>query len=176
MTVSENLIDDRNEQTTVAQRAFRILVGRWRLDRTIPGVASLVGQAVFAPTGNALSPLRYQERGDLRLNAGGTYAATRRYLYRLMGERIVIEFADRPNRGAALHDLSFNPSPNGAAVLVARHRHSCWPDNYDFEMTIRGNDRLETRYRIVGPRKNYEMHTIYDREPARIPDPGQMDL
>ena len=175
MTISEGLIDDWNRRETVAQSVFCILAGRWRLDRIIPGVASLAGQAVFAPTGNVSSPLRYHECGDLRLNAGGTYAATRRYLYRLMGERIVIEFADRPNDGAVLHDLSFDPSATDAGVLVAKHRHSCWPDNYDFEMTIKGNDRFETRYRIAGPRKNYEMHSIYDREPARLPDSVRLD-
>jgi hypothetical protein len=160
MTISEERFDDWNRRETVAQRVFRTLAGQWRLDRTIPGVASLIGQAVFAPVGGAASPLHYEECGDLRLNAGATYASTRRYLYCLMGERIVIEFADRPNRGAALHDLSFDPSATGAGVLVARHRHSCGPDNYDFEMTIRGNDRLETRYRIVGPRKNYDAHHL----------------
>ena len=162
-------IDHQNARKTAAQRVFRILVGRWRLDRTIPGVASLIGQAVLAPAGGVVSTLRYEERGDLRLNAGSQYAAERRYLYRLIGERLVIEFADRPNRGAVLHDLSFKPSPNGAGILVARHRHWCAPDSYDLEMTITGCDRFETRYRIAGPRKNYEMHSIYGREGAGSP-------
>jgi Family of unknown function (DUF6314) len=148
----------------VARRVFSILAGRWQFDRIVPGVASLLGQASFAPVGRTPSSLRYKEQGDLRLDAGSTYAAACRYLYCLLGARIVIEFADGANRGAVLHDLSFAASRIDARVLVAHHRHSCWPDNYELAMRIAGSDRFETHYRIAGPRKNYEMHTVYERE------------
>jgi hypothetical protein len=141
---------------------FEVLVGRWRLQREIPGIARFSGEADFAATGSS-AVLAYAEFGVLAMTSGHNAPASRRLLYCRIGDQLAIKDDDARRRGALLHLLAFARPSCGTAWLVASHRHRCGEDAYDLEMRVLAPDRFETRYHVVGRRKNYRMFTVYKR-------------
>jgi hypothetical protein len=146
--------------TNVNATIFELLVGSWRLNREIPGIASFSGRAEFCATKES-GVLAYAESGHFAFQSGYNSAASRRLRYSLIGGRIAIKDDDGIRRGVTLHLLNFVQTGAGA---VAQHQHVCGRDVYDIVMTILEADRFETQYRVVGPRKDYWMLAVYRRD------------
>lgn len=147
---------------TVGAQILQDLRGAWILRRDIrPAVAHLCGNAVFAPAGEGA--LAYRERGILTLADGGEFSANRQYRYRLIEERIVVEFADGPDIGKQFLSLRFSPTDS---VLEASDVHICGDDTYRATYRILGPAAFEVLIMVQGPAKAYELVSRYCRPPC----------
>ena len=124
--------------------------GRWSLTRAIDdrhgGQGHFVGSAVFTPDGRGLD---YAETGTLSLAAGGSFAATRRYRWQAKGAEIAVFFED----GKFFH--RFTPSSTAAAT------HFCDPDDYGVDYDFSDWPKWQSRWTVLGPRKDYTMVSCY---------------
>lgn len=138
---------------------LRQFSGAWILRRYIqPGGAHLYGDAVFAATGE--DELAYRESGMLTLADGREFSAYRRYLYRLSGERIIVEFADGPEIGNPFLSLSFSRTVRG---MEASDVHTCGNDTYHATYSILGPTAFDVMIKVHGPAKAYELISKYYR-------------
>ncbi len=145
--------------------------GRWSLRRDIVDMragqhATFRGHAVLSPLEDArpdyarpdnarpdYARLDYAEEGVLQIGAGPALHATRRYLWIFDAQGVAVCFAD----GAPFH--RFMPRVSGAGT-----DHPCGADlyrvRYDFdEWPV----SWLAVWRVVGPRKDYEMTSVYER-------------
>jgi hypothetical protein len=109
----------------------------------------LHGTAAFIPDGHGL---RFMERGLLVLPHARTEA---RQDYRFVIESIdtfSVFFAD----GRFFHRAAI-------AADVACVTHDCAPDAYRGRYRFRSPDRWSLSWRIIGPRKNLVISTIFSR-------------
>ncbi|GAA4668796.1 MULTISPECIES: DUF6314 family protein [Amycolatopsis] len=137
------------------RRLFAALPGEWALSRELPGLGSMTGTARFRPAGPDL--LHYREDGVLTLAGGSSHEVFREYHYRLEEGQIRICFAE-PGPPRTFHVLRLAETP-GAATDV----HLCGQDTYVGEYEFPGEDRFTVRMRVTGPKKNYSIHTVYER-------------
>ncbi|GAA0613701.1 hypothetical protein GCM10010174_34170 [Kutzneria viridogrisea] len=136
------------------QRLFARLPGAWTLDRRLPGVGRMTGQARFHQVDPTL--LHYWEGGRLTFDNGQTHEVSKRYHYRLENEQIWVCFAeDGPPR--VMHVLRF------ADATTASDVHLCGQDTYTGHYEFAGADRFTVRMRVIGPRKDYSIHSEYRR-------------
>lgn len=131
-----------------------LLVGEWRLDRTVSDGGDMVGRASFTPT---LEGLRYRESGRLRLEDGKGYDFERRYLYRISGLRMDVYFDEKLPR---LFQTIRLAQING--ISVGEGFHSCPPDIYRSRYWLEeGVVRIE--HVVSGPRKDYTISSTLTR-------------
>lgn len=129
--------------------------GRWSVTRQIiqadGATAAFDGTALWSWQDGAEEPtLEYSETGTLRLSGQPPMQAERRYLWRSGPS---VWFTD----GRFFHAV---PPGGGTA------HHQCDPDSYavtyDFSRwTGRGVPEFSTRWAVTGPRKAYQMDTLY---------------
>ncbi|GAA4006023.1 hypothetical protein GCM10022247_29700 [Allokutzneria multivorans] len=137
-------------------RLFRSLRGKWALARAIPGTGSVTGTAEFRPLRPDL--LLYREEGRLELGTGQHHDVSREYHYLLEHDRIRVCFVEPPEFGRTMHTLRLD----GAE---ASDEHLCDQDLYTGHYRFDGPDRFTVDMRVRGPKKDYSMHTTYDRLP-----------
>ncbi|QFU08994.1 hypothetical protein PARPLA_01871 [Rhodobacteraceae bacterium THAF1] len=129
--------------------------GQWVLARKIVHsdgrVATLRGRAAFRAEGPTLV---YEEAGTLKMD-GTTLEARQSHLWRADGNRIHVSFAD----GRPFHSFAL-----GLADAAARH--DCPPDIYDVSYDFSGWPQWRSRWVVTGPRKGYELISIYARDAA----------
>ena len=128
--------------------------GQWQLSRAITEAsgskASFSGQAWFTPEGAGLG---YREEGVLQLPGQTPIRAERRYLWQAAPEGgIAVLFSD----GRPFH--RFDPGQ-----ARPEDRHYCDPDIYDVVYDFDRWPEWRSRWRVTGPRKDYEMTTQYWR-------------
>ncbi|MEL6958502.1 MAG: DUF6314 family protein [Pseudomonadota bacterium] len=135
-------------------RSLTDFLGRYAVSRTIED--HLTGQKTLfeghAEIAGSKERASYTEVGTLRMGAQ-SFAAERRYEWRVAGDRIAVLFDD----GRPFHD--FDPSTGGQAT-----EHLCGQDlyrgGYDFsEWTC-----WAVTWDVKGPRKDYRSVTWYVRE------------
>ena len=124
--------------------------GDWQVSRRIEDTLSgqdgrFTGVARFERDGVGL---RYSERGVLELG-GASMEAERVYLWRASGDGIEVLFDD----GRAFHLI------NGSSEAA----HWCDPDQYDVTYDFAGWPKWSSRWRVLGPRKDYVMVSDYRR-------------
>ncbi|RYH03300.1 hypothetical protein EU805_06145 [Salipiger sp. IMCC34102] len=129
--------------------------GDWRLarlidDRLAGQEGRFEGRARLTAAGDGA--LAYVESGTLHLGAAPPLQAERRYIWRAQDGRIAVFFAD----GRTFH--SFRPTGEGAGT-----DHPCGADFYRVAYDFNDFPRWTTRWRVSGPRKDYEMRTTYLR-------------
>lgn len=129
-------------------------IGTWRLERRIDdklagAVLHLTGEAVLSPEADGLI---YNEQGELRLAGGQMVRSSRSYRWRSEGGRIAVTFED----GRPFHQ--FDP-----AAQTAEAQHWCDPDDYAVRYDLADWPRWQTRWRVLGPRKDYVMTSRYVR-------------
>ncbi|MCA8869940.1 MAG: trigger factor [Rhodobacteraceae bacterium] len=129
--------------------------GRWRLTRDITDHRNqqrgqFTGEAVFSPEINGLS---YMETGFLTMAGQVPLKATRQYLWQEINGRINVRFAD---------DRPFYDFLPGQGEVAAQH--FCQPDNYRVAHDFRNWPEWHSRWQVEGPKKRYEMHSIYRRD------------
>jgi hypothetical protein len=129
-------------------RQFADFLGQWRLARTILPAAGpearFEGAAVWSEDG------AYAERGLLQIEGQVPMTAERRYHW---DADLNVYFED----GRFFHRVP----PEGGET-----GHWCDPDQYDGAYDFAQWPRFEVRWRVLGPRKNYEMISQYCREGA----------
>lgn len=129
--------------------------GKWRLLRDIMDYygqqqGQFSGDAVFSPETNGL---RYLETGFLTMKQQVPLKASRQYLWHEVEGRIEVRFADgRPF-------YQFSPGQGRVAA-----EHFCAPDNYRVTHDFGNWPEWHSHWRVEGPKKRYEMHSIYHRD------------
>ncbi len=143
-----------------AASAARLFAGRWSILRNIYDVDSqwagrFDGTAVFSPApGEAGATLDYHEAGELRFAGLVAYHATRDYRWRFRdGNAVEVDFDD----GRPFHGFVLGP---GRATA----RHHCEPDQYDVVYDFSRWPEWQSEWRVVGPRKDYRMVSLYRRQ------------
>jgi hypothetical protein len=132
------------------------LLGAWGVERRLvdrrSGVTgTLAGRAEFLATADP-AVLRYEERGELRF--GGHRGPARRTLlyHEMPGGAAEVRFAD----GRAFYRLDLHSGH-------WTERYGCGRDQYVVSFLVRGPGRLEERWQVTGPRKDYDSVTTLTR-------------
>jgi len=127
--------------------------GTWRIDRVIKGrpmAGTLTGTAAFQR--EAGQGLICREVGQLTLESGQIFPATRGYHWRAEAARIIVDFEDN----TPFHDFT----PSGISFA----RHNCAPDTYDVTYDFTAWPNWTATWEVSGPQKAYRMHTRFGRE------------
>ena len=147
---------DARRATTYLEEAmlYMFLRGFWQIKRDISYERSkrarVEGYASFAE--HAKAELFYNEHGTLFLS-GAEYTCSRTYLYRF-GEQISIFFPENPPR------LFMMLREQGKHFCG---EHDCCQDRYMATYTLYHDHCFCIEYRVQGPKKAYEMKTLYWR-------------
>ncbi|MEM7319371.1 MAG: DUF6314 family protein [Pseudomonadota bacterium] len=128
--------------------------GRWHLSRRIDD--QLSGQVITGEGAAVVSSVQssycYDEELTLQTAGQRPMAAHRRYVWRPSGCGVTIWFED----GRFFHDLKLSETHPKA-------HHDCAPDIYDVAYDFSAWPIWSVTWTVVGPRKNYVMHTAYRR-------------
>jgi hypothetical protein len=133
------------------------LTGRWALERSIDGQGSMRGEASFEPASDDW--VHYGEEGELRLENGQRFVATRRYRYRGLPAGFAVFFSETPGR--LFHQVSLVRGSDGELRGAARHR--CARDLYVTDYLFAPDGQFCVRHRVRGPRKDFTISTRYRR-------------
>lgn len=131
------------------------LSGHWQIHRTIQDwrlsvTGELRGHADFSA---AAESLLYHERGHLSFGMhNGPAEQHYRYEFPNGNERAVVRFRD----GRTFHELDLS---QGQDSLF----HACDPDQYEGCIVALDQGRWQSRWKVVGPRKNLEIVSLYTR-------------
>jgi hypothetical protein len=143
-------------ETRLGGGTLAFLRGAWSLERRLvdhrSGVrGSFTGEAEFLATADP-AVLRYEERGELSFG-GHAGPARRSLLYRARpGGAADVCFAD----GREFYRLDLHSGQ-------WTERYGCGPDEYLVSYLVRGPARLEERWQVTGPRKDYDSVTTLHR-------------
>ncbi|MEL7133072.1 MAG: DUF6314 family protein [Pseudomonadota bacterium] len=129
-------------------RVLADFAGQWAVARTITpddgAAGQFTGHAVWVEQG---SDLLYTERGTLQIAGAPPMHAERRYVWT---PDLHVFFED----GRFFHSV---PAAGGGT------QHWCDPDQYKVIYDFSGWPAFQTRWRVDGPRKGYDMTTLYRR-------------
>lgn len=137
----------------------RRLQGVWTLDRTVDDRPLLTGRATF--TAMDAGHLAYVEHGQMRLPDGRELEATRRYEFQPTPTGFAVFFAETPPR--LFHTVALQPAGDR---LVGHASHLCGADNYVSGYEFRDDGTFVIRHKVIGPRKDYRLDTLYRRDPS----------
>lgn len=132
------------------------LSGNWSLDRLIIDRARRTsgryrGEAKFSPSG---PDLLYEETGTLILGGHrGQAEQTYRYDFPDGNRRALVRFGD----GRPFHDLDLSSGQD-------RKHYRCPPDLYEGVFVALGPAAWKTEWKVTGPRKDYDLVTMYSRQ------------
>ena len=132
--------------------AIEDFAGPWRLTKEIRDRLGPEGRfAGLARVHQVEGDWRYDEAGQLKLAGAGPMSAERRYLWAPLPGAVAVAFDD----GRPFHEI-----PLGGGVAV----HDCAPDRYEVSYDFGGWPLFwEARWRVTGPRKDYDMVCSYRR-------------
>ena len=132
------------------------LAGRWGLERRIEGHASMKGTTDFSWREDGR--LSYLERGVLQLVTGDEFETHRRYLFEQRADGFVVHFAEDPPR--VFHKITLEEK---RGTLFGEADHLCNHDLYQSSYEFHLDGSFSIRHDVYGPRKDYEMVTVYRR-------------
>lgn len=135
---------------------FDRLEGVWRLDRTIPGQATMRGRADFRRDGG--DRLRYREEGRVELASGQAFDGHREYLFERAGDGFSVFFAEQPPR--PFHRIAI---VRAGDALEGSAGHLCAADQYDSRYRFLADGTFVIEHRVQGPRKDYLSRTVFTR-------------
>ncbi len=115
---------------------------------------SLNGTANFE-TGDGKTIL-YKENGQYRI-AGKPQSFYQNRIFMLGDDCLLIFKEDH----SPLHEFALSDQPTLPQKLT--HMHQCANDQYFVTMTFCSLKNFSTFYQIIGPHKNYSIHTDYER-------------
>jgi len=137
-------------------QVFDHLEGRWRLDRTIPGQATMRGEAEFRRLPNGR--LAYREQGRVELANGQAFDGHRDYVFAHSDGGFSVYFAEAPPR--LFHRIAL--AREGDA-LEGSAGHLCAADQYHSRYRFLADGRFVVEHRVSGPRKDYLSRTVFTR-------------
>jgi len=132
----------------------KYFVGSWRLERKIIDLRQqkqmgLLGRAELKQSEGIY---KFFETGDLDTGQG-VFKATQEYFWQFIGpDNIHINFTD----DRLLVSLKFTNN-------IANGYHFCSPDQYDCDFEILDNNSYASKWRVIGPAKNYQINNLYLR-------------
>ena len=136
-------------------QAFDFVCGIWRLERDIPGHASIRGTAWVRELGSDAA--RYLERVTVHTAEGARLNGEQRYRFERRENGFAVRF---DATGALFQELRFNPSAVGAP-LVAESEHLCGADLYRSRYLLGPWPCFVVEHRVYGPRKDYTSRTTF---------------
>lgn len=136
---------------------FGALVGEWRFDRVVTGIAEMTGTARFIK--RADGGLDYLEAAQLRLASGRELAASRAYVWRAHPRGFDVCFAEPAlalfqavRLRSAGADLLSNPAP-----------HLCAADHYLGHYAFLADGSFVIEQQVEGPAKHHAITTRFRR-------------
>lgn len=135
---------------------FDRLEGRWRLDRSIAGQATMQGQAAFGRVG--ADRLHYREQGRVVLASGQAFDGHRDYLFERGEDGFSVLFAEEPPR--LFHRIVLART---ADAIEGAAGHLCAADQYDSRYRFLEDGAFVIEHRVRGPRKDYLSRTVFTR-------------
>jgi hypothetical protein len=133
------------------------LLGTWRVERWIDDalggdVGTFHGTATFVTEGSDDPRVRFDESGVVRFGDYSGRASRRLFFSEGLGSLIDVSFAD----GHHFIDLDLREG-------TSKDHHQCASDGYDVTTIMIDNDRIEERWRVRGPAKDYVAVTLMTR-------------
>jgi len=149
-------------------RSLADFAGDWHFRRLVTGadgsvMAEARGELRLLKAGAGLIA---EETAEVTMPGGSRLRAERKTLWREDGQLVAVDFAD----GRPFH--RFDPRLDAPVDL-----HLCDPDRYEVRFDLAAFPRWRTVWRVMGPRKAYEMVTDLARDPEALavrPDSGQI--
>ncbi len=135
---------------------FHHLEGFWQFCRTVPN-GSVIGTARFTKQGS--EELYYREEGRMTFLNGSSHRVYREYVYKLEKGVISVFFYEKPLR--LFHHLEVADASD--YPITARGVHLCGCDQYDAIYQFEGPDKFSLKYLIQGPKKDYSIFTIFEK-------------
>ncbi|MGH3732031.1 MAG: DUF6314 family protein [Acidimicrobiales bacterium] len=132
------------------------LLGAWNVERSIDDTFSgdagtFHGTATFVREDDD-SRVRFDETGFVHFGEYSGRASRHLYLTRGSGSSINVRFAD----GHHFITLELHEG-------FSRDHHQCQDDGYDVTTVVLSDDLIEERWRVRGPKKDYEAVTLMTR-------------
>lgn len=155
-------------KTAEVANVFDWVQGSWTFMREVPGYASVRGEASVTLEGEDAA--RYEETAMVSLVYGGTMKASQCYLYRRLALPVhgfEVRFCET---GDLFERLEFRGEAGGG--LRARAKFLCGDDVYESEYAVDAEGRLVVEHVVRGPRKDYRVRTVYERQLGRGVLPG----
>jgi hypothetical protein len=143
------LLAGRNTFYVRGVTTLDFLLGTWSVERWIDDalsgeVGSFRGTATFVKAGDDDPRVRFDEAGVVRFGEYSGRARRRLFYSPGRGSLIDVSFAD----GHHFIELDLR---EGSST----DHHQCASDGYDVTTTVIDRDRIEERWRVRGPTKNY---------------------
>jgi len=137
-------------------RSLDFLIGTWSVERRIDDalsgdVGTFEGTATFVREGDD-PRVRFDEAGVVRFGAYSGRASRRLYFSERPDSHIDVRFAD----GHHFIELDLGAGSS-------QDHHQCARDGYDVTTTVLDDNRIEERWRVHGPAKDYEALTLMTR-------------
>lgn len=138
------------------------------MQRKISSGETYNGSVEIVDKGSGILGLR--ESGVLRLGSGESLSASRHWLWRLTGDVVFEVFFDEdpPRSYHAVHLQEHMDGWKGSAD------HLCVDDRY-LGAYLFTNDRIVIEQSIKGPKKDYEIQTVYSKKRLGSPDSDPLD-
>lgn len=143
-----------------AKQIFSSLLGVWRFTRSIVHKIPKEqyegrGCATFSLLGQQTDSLEYYEK--VRLQNQATQAEIKGY------QAYLYSYSQQHNEIAKYFKDArlFYKLPMGKPECIGHH--ICGEDNYKATYHFKNHDRFILVYEVLGPRKNYTIHTEYTR-------------
>ena len=140
------------------EEAFRYLLGSWKIEREVSGMATMAGTAEVRTLSHGQA--EYSERTAVRTSDGTAFYASQSYLVSQTRNGFAMHFAAT---GELFQQVCFTGCPGDG--LQAKAVHLCGEDRYDSEYAFARMGRLVIRHAVNGPRKNYVSVARYRRNP-----------
>ncbi|PTY36205.1 hypothetical protein BGP77_02520 [Saccharospirillum sp. MSK14-1] len=131
--------------------------GQWRLQREVSDQPAMMGIAEFTDNAVHKYQLDYLEKLSWPGPSGQAIHAQRAYTYRRTDSGLTIDFADGVSAGELFLAFDFTR----AHELISHHL--CIADHYDGHFVFHSADRFELSFQVVGPHKDYQITTLFDR-------------
>ena len=128
--------------------AFEFLLGTWRLERAVSGLAVMAG--TLRVTRTKAGTADYEERVRVTTADGATLMGSQRYRMRETEDGVGLCFAET---GAMFQKLRFAYGID--ARLSAEAVHVCGEDRYETVYVLGPGRGFSVRHTVRGPRKDY---------------------
>ena len=145
----------------ISEQVFHHLKGSWKLSRTInnyktaPDLIRVEGKAQFKEiTSN------YIEYREDVIITGKDIESYRDFIYKLEFGKVKVYFIENGKPSYIYNSLRFEDR----GYMFAHDEHVCKLDRYRTYYFVYDRNRFDTRCKVIGPYKNYEIRTQYIKE------------
>ena len=151
---------------SIAKKVFTMFHGAWSLNRTILGVGSMKGVAIFENLSQNISShdILYKEDGMFHFDNGTKLNTHKEYIYSFENEQLGVYFVECKKRDKLFYLLDLNElNEDHRTYLMATAIHHCNPDVYDVKYEIYDSDEFKIVCKVNGPMKDYVSQTYFKR-------------